>query len=259
MKRAPLIILFLCSWLVQAQDYVVTAKNDTLIGIATIYDYDIIDRVELVKDQKKNNFTAIQVKGVFMKGEMYHPIRTENGYRMMKLIRYGHLSLYKGRRSNQYGNSYGYDVQYLVKRDGNVLEEPNIGFKKLMIRFLDDCKSLEDKMTKENLAKKDIDRIITLYNACIESQTWQKLVETPPSVDPSDPALVALGELKSKLEASQLATQKDAIDILNDMSNKVKSHQAVPNYLIESLKGILKDSPEYQSDVEKVTSLLAKK
>ena len=178
---------------------------------------------------------------------------------MMKLITRGHLSLYKGRRSNQYGNNYGYDVQYLVKRDGSVLEEPNIGFRKLMIRFLDDCKSLEEKIEKENLVKKDIDRIITLYNDCIERQTRQTLIETPPSVDPSDPALVALGELKSKLEASQPATQKDAVDILNDMSNKVKSHQAVPNYLIESLKGILKDSPEYQSDVEKVTSLLAKK
>ncbi len=259
MKNTLLIILFLCSWLVQAQDYVVTAKNDTLKGTAVILDYDIIDRVELVKDKKKNNFTAIQLKAVLMKGEMYHPIRTEHGYRMMKLITHGHLSLYKGRRSNQYGNSYGYDVQYLVKRDGNVLEEPNLGFRKLMIRFLDDCKSLEEKMEKENLVKKDIDRIITLYNDCIESQTRETFVETRLSVDPSDPALVALGELKSKLEASQLATQKDAIDILNDMSNKVKGHQPVPNYLIESLKGILKDSPEYQSDVEKITSLLTKK
>ncbi len=259
MKNTPLIILLLCSWLLQAQDYVVTAKNDTLQGTATIYDYDIIDRVEVLKDKKKNNLTAIQVKAVFMKGDMYHPIRTDHGYRMMKLIRQGYLSLYKGRRSNQYGNSYGYDIQYLVKRDGSILEEPNLGFKKLMVRFLDDCKSLEDEMLKEDLAKKDLNRIITLYNECIDNQTRQNIVDTPPVVDPSDPTLVALGALKSKLEASQAATQKDAIDIINDMSNKVKSHQPVPNYLIESLKGILKDAPEYQSDIEKVTALLTKK
>ena len=46
-----------------------TAKNDTLQGTAGILEYDIIDRVELVKDKKKTNYTAIQVKAVFMKGE----------------------------------------------------------------------------------------------------------------------------------------------------------------------------------------------
>ena len=37
MKNTLLIILFLCSWLVQAQDYVVTAKNDIDLHSGTLF------------------------------------------------------------------------------------------------------------------------------------------------------------------------------------------------------------------------------
>ncbi len=260
MKKAFLFIFLLGTYPALAQDYVVTTRNDTLRGVAKILEFDILDRIDLIDGKKKNHFTCIQIKTLSMNGETFSPIKGSNGYRLMKLVKPGYLSLYLGKQSNTMSSpNFHYDVQYLVKRDGSVQEVPNLGFKKAIIRFLDDCKSLKDKIVKENLGKKDLDQIITFYNECIESQTISSRIDATPAVGSEDPTLIALGDLKAKLEAGQLPNRRDAIDILNDMSNKVKSRQPVPNYLMEGLKGLLKDSPEYQSDLEKVISLVAKK
>ena len=257
MKKSLSIILFLGSWVAQAQDYVVTLKNDTLKGVAKISDYDVIDRIDLMDQKKKNHFTAIQVRTLFMNREIFNPIRTDDGYRMMKLAKAGYLSLYKGRRPNSSASDpSNYDVSYLIKRGGSVIELPNLTFKKAMIDFLKDCNIMKEKIEKENLGKKDLDQIITDYNNCIENQTHPTPIAL---VSSSDPTLIALGKLKTKLEASQLSSKKDAVDILNDMSDKVRGNQPVPNYLMEGLKGLLKDAPEYQSDLEKILSLLTKK
>ena len=195
-----------------------------------------------------------------MNGETFSPIKGGNGYRLMKLVTPGYLSLYLGKQSNTMSSpNFHYDVQYLVKRDGSVQEVPNLGFKKRVMEFLEDCFSMKDKITKEGLGKKDLDQIIDAYNICIEDQTKSAHPSSAPVRTDADPALIAMNELKTKLQASQLTAKKDAIDILDDMSNKVKANQTVPNYQLEGLKGLLKDSPEYQSDLEKIISLVTKK
>ena len=45
-----------------AQEYIITAKNDTVRGVnIRILSYDIIDRIEVSIDKKKNQYTAVQV------------------------------------------------------------------------------------------------------------------------------------------------------------------------------------------------------
>lgn len=250
MKQILLSLFVIAPSLLCAQDYVVTLKGDTLQGKVNILMYDIQDRVQIDEGKKKKNFTAIQVRAVQLKNEIYHPIRSEYGYRLMKVVKSGFLSSYIGRRQN----STIYDAPYLVKRDGNALEVPNLTFKKVVADFLSDCSTIREKIKADALGRKQLDQIITEYNTCMDEQTKANNVASTVALE--DPKIFALTELKRKVEAdASLATQKDVLDIINDMNGKLKVNQAIPNYQLEGLTSMLKNTA-YQPEVEKVIALL---
>lgn len=250
MKKIIITLSVVWSLTARGQDYVITIKNDTVRGQAKIMAYDIIDRIQVNDGKKKSQFTAIQVRSAFISNQYFQPVRTENGYQMMQLVKPGFLGLYLARRTS----SLSYEVQYLVKRDGSATEVPNLSFKKIMGNFLKDCSIIQEKIEKGELGKKNIDQIIIEYNQCLDNQAKLSIAATP--VDMEDPRLVALMALKEKLESSLAPSKKDALDILNDLREKVKNKQTVPNYLLESLKGLLKDVPDCQSELEKALSAL---
>ena len=250
MKKIIATLSVVWSLAANGQDFVVTLKNDTLRGQAKIMAYDLIDRIQINEMKKKSQFTAIQVRSAFISNQYYQPVRTENGYQMMRLIKPGFLGLYLARRSN----SLSYEVQYLVKRDGSSIEVPNLSFKKTMSSFLKDCVIMNEKIEKGELGRRNLDQIVTEYNLCLDNQAKSAIAAAPIALE--DPRLVAIVALKGKLESSSLPAQKDALDILNDLREKVRTKQTVPNYLLESLKGLLKDTPDCQSELEKVLSAL---
>ncbi len=252
MKLNFITLFLLVSLAASAQDYVVTLKGDTVRGETKILSYDLYDRINVKSGKTKNQFTAVEVKAVFMANQIYHTIRTDlKGYRMMKLIKPGYLSLYEGRIYN--GSSFEI-VDYLVKKDGSSLEVPNLSFKKSMINFLSDCLSMEEKINSEEVVKKNLDQLINVYNQCIESQT--KTSKETASISREDPKLVALLALKSKVEKSTLTSQKDVLDILNDLTTKIVNNKPVPKYLLETLNGMLKDTPEVKAELDQVNILL---
>ena len=246
-----LILILCCSLPVTAQDYLVTQKNDTLRGKAKIMPYDVIDRISINDGIVKKQFTAVQAKFLMLQNEPYGPVRTEAGYRMMKLIKAGYISRYVGRGQN----TLTYDVDYLVKQDGRTLEVPNVTFRKGILDFLKDCNDIEVQIDKEKLGKKNLDRIIEIYSLCIDRQTRSS--RGTPAVDEADPKLVALTNLRSKLELGNLSSKTDAMDVVNDMLDKVRKRQTVPKYLVESLKGLLKDAPDYQVELDKVVAVIS--
>jgi hypothetical protein len=250
MKRVILILPVFLSFLLEAQDYAVTLKFDTVRGKTSIQTYDVVDRILVTEGKKKDQFTAVQVRSVHIGKDEYRTVLGENGYRMMKLIQDGTLSLYMGRSKT----GFYYDVQYLVKRDGSAMQVPNLAFKKIMIGYLNDCAVIKEKVDKGDLGKKDLELIIKEYNACIEAQT-QAVVKQKP-VNTNDPRIQALTSLREKLEKSTITGQKDMLDVLRDITEKVKKDEAVPNYLLESLKNGLKDSSELKTELDNVISLL---
>ncbi len=244
-------ISLLGSWSVQAQDYVVTPKNDTIQGKADILTYDIYDRVEVKEGKKKVHFTAMQVKALVIKNEIYHTVRIEKGYRFLKLTSPGYVSRYLAQST-----SGAYDIEYLVRRDGSAIQVPNFSFKKVMGNFLSDCSTIQKKIEKDELNRKKLDQLLREYNLCIENQT-QTAVLTTPIVSAEDPLLIAIISLRSKLEMNPgFPSKKDALDLLGDLSGKVRNKQPVPNYLSEGLKDYLKDIPAYQADLDNIISLL---
>jgi hypothetical protein len=253
----PAVMVF-CSLTAVADDYVVSIKNDTLRGKIEIQTYGTIDRVQVVSvDKKKTILTAIQVATVSLNNEIYSPVRTNYGFRFMKLVKPGFVSLYMGRRATSPTDSgFYYDVEFLVKKDGSSMEVSGMSFKRSISNFLSECAVIKNRIDKEDLGRKDLDRILTMFNTCIEDQTHAS--KALPPVGNDDQRMVMLKGLRTKIEVSSLSAKKDAVDIVNDMVGKVEHNQNIPNYQLDGLKNILKDSPDLAADFEKIVPLLNK-
>lgn len=254
LKKLPLLFLVISTTIAQAQDYVITLRNDTVRGTVDVYSYGPVDRLEVRNGKKKTQFTVMEIREASIGGTIYKGVKGNDGIRIMKLIKPGYVSQYRARTPN----SITYDVPYLVKMDGNAIEIPNISFKKMMASFMSDCPAVKSKIESGVYSKKDLEILVNDYNNCIISQT-KALLQEPP-VSATDPVLVAIDSLKEKISKdNNLKSGKDAIDVLTDISGKVKNKQPVPNYLSEGLKSILKDSPEYQKDLDNLFTLIQKR
>src|SRR5689334_10142042 len=125
------ILLLLASTTVQVyaqSDYLVSLKSDTLRGEVKILTYDAMDRATVKVNGKKETFTAVQVRSLFIDSMTYTPVQFEKTIRFMRVLRPGYLTLYGYRLPNQ----NNYDSRLLVKMNGQKLDVPNIGFKKYL-------------------------------------------------------------------------------------------------------------------------------
>ncbi|MBS1507835.1 MAG: hypothetical protein JSS79_14430 [Bacteroidetes bacterium] len=239
----------------QAQhDFAVMHKGDTLRGEIKILSYEMMDKIQVATKEKKTIYTALQIK-TLQKGEVsYEPIRYDNTIRFMKVLKSGYLSFYAFNPSNQ----LTWDGRYLYKKDGNGVELPNLTFKKTLSNFLSDCPNIRDRINAGEFSKREIEKIIDLYNECLQSKT-EALNILPVRTDSQNTSIVkAIDNLTAKIEGENFLTKKDALDMLKDIRTKVSKNEAVPHYLVEGLKSYLLDTPSLSGDLDKVISLLKK-
>lgn len=248
--------LFAVALTIQAQEFAITLKGDTLRGKLRYYSYDNLDRLQVTaKNKKKANFTAVQVQKFVKDGATYQPIRYENSIRFMKVIKSGYLSLYAFSVTQQ--NLF--DGRYLLKRDNSGVELPNISFKKILGKYLSDCPALKDKIENGDLHKGDIEKIVDEYNACIEANTVRMMATTNTGTTSyNNEKIEAVKKLKGKVEAENFLTKKDVVDLLNDMQNKLARNEAIPNFLTEGLKSYLADTPDLSKAADELITLLKK-
>ncbi|MCX8489639.1 MAG: hypothetical protein ORN54_01070, partial [Cyclobacteriaceae bacterium] len=251
-----LFILLLSTQIFSQSDYAVTSKGDTLRGATKILTYDLIDRVQVKINNKKNVYTALEVKAIFVDGVIYHTVKYDKGYRYMKLIKPGFLSLYGFRQPNQ----PAYDGQFLVMKNGTSIEVPNLTFKKSMANFLSDCAEVAERIKSGDLGKRDMDQIIDRYNSCLQFKTEQKIEIIPAPTALETEKRVAVNTMISKVEASaDFAEKADVFDLLKDLRSKVGRNEILPNYLIKDIKKYLGGQPQFGEDLEKLLAVLAKK
>ncbi|MBX7125893.1 MAG: hypothetical protein K1X47_09385 [Cyclobacteriaceae bacterium] len=214
--------------------YVVGIQGDTLKGRVDILSYDVIDRVE-VRDVKKINLVATKVRVVVIDKETYLPVRYEQTYRLMKVVRPGYASLMLMRSPNQ----TLYNTPYLLKRDGKGVEVPGFGFKRVIGDLLGDCGDIGDKIRNGSWNRSDLDSVLIAYNACVESNSRHE-----PAIDAAAKnKLESVAALVNKVGTVAFSGQKDALDLLRDIQQKVADRQTVPNYMWSGLKEYLKDQP----------------
>jgi hypothetical protein len=244
------------STLVCAQsDYAITTKGDTLRGRVKLLTYDILDRMQVTVDKKKKVYTALEVKSIFMDGITYHTIKHDKGYRYMKLLKSGFLSLYGFRLPNQ----SSYDGQYLSKKDGTGMEIPNLTFKKSMAAFLDGCDEVKERIKSGDLGRRDIDQIIDRYNSCLQFKTEKKIMAVPEPTPIESEKMVAVSSLISKVEtAADFNNKSDVLDLLKDLRSKVGRNEILPNYLTKDIKNYLGAQPQFVEDLDKLLDLLKK-
>jgi hypothetical protein len=236
-------------------DFAITSKGDTLRGRVKLLTYDILDRVQVTVDKKKKVYTALEVKSIFTDGVTYHTVKYDKGYRYMKLIKSGFLSLYGFRLPNQ----SSYDGQYLLKKDGTGMEIPNLTFKKSMANFLSGCDEVESRIKSGDLGRRDIDQIIDRYNSCLQFKTEKKIEIAPEPTPIESEKMVGVNSLISKVEtAAEFTNKTDVLDLLKDLRSKVGRNEILPNYLTKDIKNYLGAQPAFAEDLEKLFVLLKK-
>ena len=158
----------------------------------------------------------------------------ETGYTFMKVLKPGYLSLYEFQREGQ----AAFDGLYLRKRDGTGLEVPNLGFKKMMSRFLEDCSAVVEKIDNGQLGKRDVEAIVEEYNLCIErksSANSKTVVQTTPATSTAD-----WDNLEQKVKTKpDFEGKTDALEMISEIKKKVSRSEKVPNFMLEGLKSRL--------------------
>lgn len=251
-------MLMLTGYCVLAQsDFVVTLKSDTVKGDVRILSYDQVDRVQIANKGRKELFSALDVLIVRIGGESYKSVKIDNSIRLMKILKSGYLSLYGFKLPNQ----SGYDGRYLVKLDGTSMEMPNLGFKKVMSGFLEECNGVSEKIKNGELGKSKIEEIIDLFNECVSQAKPVLVVAAEPlTTETSDKTMLkeAIQTLMTKIQEQDFSTREDALDILRDIQSKVNRDENVSNYLVDGLRSTLKDQAALADDLDKLISLFKK-
>lgn len=256
-KITAFIVLFLIGLSAFAQsDYLVTTKSDTIKGALRILSYDQLDRVQITNNGKKEMYTAIQILILKKDEGFYKPVQIDQSIRLMKIIKSGYLSLY----GFKFPNQSTFDGRYLVKLNGSSMEVPNLGFKKMMANYLEECSELSLKLKNGDLGKGNIEEIIDAYNACLSKEKTvaaQEPVSTTESLNKTQ-QIEAIQNLKNKIKEQTFSSKEDALDILRDIETKVDRNENVSNYLLDGLQSALKDQATLSEDLEKLIVLFKK-
>jgi hypothetical protein len=246
MMRILAALLTLCSPSLLAQDYLVTTKMDTIMGKLSISSYPTMDKVLVSQPQKKKvEYPCPYIYSIFLDSAFYQTVRVPEAYRIMRIGKTGPVSLCYARQSA--GSPF--DIPYLVKRTGESMQITAIRFRKSITTFLNDCPRVGDIIEKEQLGRKDLDRIIDEYNRCIYQQTPNSFAVT------ESKALSALSKMNQRFQ-KDATVPTDAVDILKDIYGKVKDGKQVPNYLLDGLRNSLSGRADYQEDLEALLKLL---
>jgi hypothetical protein len=239
-------------------DYLVTLRSDTLKGEIRILSYDQQDRIQISVNGKKENLKATEVSFVSLKGEIYRAQRKDNSIRMMKLIKEGFLSIYAFKVENQ----PNYDGRMLVRKDGTSIEVPNLSFKKSLSAYLENCKTVSEKIMDGEYSRNDLEKIVDDYNNCMvlgASEVASVKTQIVEQSSLQQEKTEALNSFTKKVASMEFATRSDAMEVLQDMQTKVDRNENIPNYQIEGLKSLLNEQASIQTDLEKLIALLKEK
>lgn len=238
--------LFHCA---SAQDFAVTHRGDTVRGKIRISNYGTDRKVQVnTADKKKVVIPIFQVKSLTLDNEVFHPVKGSAGYEFMKVLKEGYLSLYAFQLQNQ----STYDGMLLTKKDGTTLEVPNLNFRKAMKKFLEECPGTTSKIEEGTLTKRELPLIVDHYNECIsknstavakaEQPVLPQASEAGSSQESKNVASPSWANLEERVKSlDDFDGRVDALDMIAEIKAKLGRGEKVPNFLVEGLKGVLKD------------------
>jgi len=238
----------------QSGDYVVAVKGDTLTGKVTLMAFDKIDQVQ-VRNEKRTILTALQVRQVKYNGDTYRPVTYDNKLRFMKVLRDGYLSVlaFQTTPSNS-----AYDGMLLMKADGEMIENPRLGFRKAMPEFLNDP-VLGDSIAAGLLTRNDLFHVVDQYNRNIQVSTLSRMREQVAVAKAGETLLTQIGKITLDAERLPEANKKDLLDILEDIKWKTSSGLRVPPYMEQALLNAVSGHAGLEAEAETLIRMFPKK
>jgi len=254
MKKIAIALILIISGFQQLygqQDYLITIKGDTLYGEVRLLNYSKPELVQLIQGKRKQNFNPLQARQFSLNGETYNAVKNYDTYQFMKLLQSGYLSLYAFRVERQ----STLDGRLLVKRDGSFMDLPNLGFKRKLIAFLDDCETITQQFEQQEIGRNDIEQLINFYNSCMDKQSGRS--NTVIANEALMPAINASKALQEQLKQSaDFSGKADALAILDDINAKLLRNEKIAGYLQQALSASLKDKPEFTSQLQELLNSL---
>lgn len=234
-----------------AQDYLLTARGDTLKGQVKMLVNGYDKRVQVIQaDKKKTTYTIVQVRGFMIDQEYFQPVKLGETYVFMKLMKDGYLSLF----AFQLDKQLTYEGRYLLKKHGVGMEVPNLAFKKKMIAFLEDCPEVTNQIEQGQFKYHDLEAILDAYNLCIDSRSKSLSNQnTKPSIN--EELVSPWASLQEKVQTSTLENKSDLLDMIIDIKGKVSRGEKIPKFLTDALKSGLENNAEL---TEALNQLLSK-
>lgn len=245
----PLLLLFVIRP-ATAQDYIVTNLGDSLTGEVKPLLYGSEKRVQFTDaDGEKSTFTIFEVREFSYEGDVFHPVKGDNGYVFMKLLQPGYLSLYAYQPENQ----TRFDGRFLRKLDGESMVVPNLGFKKYLSRFMEDCPEVAARIEAGEFSKRNLDELIDSYNTCVIERTasqQQAMAGKEAQYNKISPWIALEDDVRER-NFSEKAT---ALEMIAEVKKKILRQEHIPNFLLEGLRNSLKGTGLSQALEEAVLS-----
>ena len=139
-------------------------------------------------------------------------------------------------------------VPILIKQDNSEFEVGNIGFKKRVSKFLEDCPEIANKITTGEYKKSDLKEVVARYNQCRNQGQPNVAVAIEETVFEKQPAIE---ELIAKVSKSNLSNKSDIVEMLEDVKSKLESGDDVPNYLKSAITEAFGDNVDMLKAFEK--------
>ncbi|UII30250.1 hypothetical protein LVD17_18310 [Fulvivirga ulvae] len=241
MKKGIAVVLCLIScWCYGQNDYVVTTLRDTIRGeVQILLPSERYEEITIKTDDGIRRFKAFQFIEVGKDSLVYRSVKFGEIYKVMQLDSEGYLSLLSFRSD---GN-YSFGARYLSKKTGEGIEVPTLLFKKIMSDFLSDCDEVEKKIEDKTYKRNDLEKLVSHYNSCIESQTRDMYSDTSsdkkitakktPEISPAGEKIAAI---KKKLQTIRSSEAPELMVLLNDIESKLGNNEKVPGYMLAALK-----------------------
>ena len=232
------VLLMLVYQCAGAQDYVLTTRGDSLRGEVRPLTYGAEKKVQIIsEDKEKTNLSLFEVRAFSSDGDVYHPVKGEKGYVFMKLLRPGYLTLY----AYQMDNQNHYDGLFMKKADGEGMVVPNLGFKKYVSQFLEDCPDVAARIKAGDLNKKNLTELVDAYNHCIDERTIDhtQLLAQPGQ---QDPKINAWDSLEEKVKEQRFSQKTNALEMIAEIKKKIERKETIPNFLVQGLRNSLTDT-----------------
>lgn len=227
------------------EQWLITAQMDTIYGKIYLETGDPykVDEARVKNGKTKTSYKSYQVRSVHLdENQDFETLKIDGRYQFVEIDikgKYFSRYLYK---DPELGSSGNYSLKILVNWKGDQYKVSNLTSKKKFAEYFEDCESVSRKIEAGELKKKELEKIIAEYDACIDATNSQYTLNKEAAATPTDELQPFIDDLKS-----QELYNGEVVTMLEDISQRMSNNQSIPNYLQQAVLSHLGDNEEMKA------------